>query len=164
MGKIVLNYENKEWNFKMEYKTLNIKGAILSQNQLENYLEKIASDHNLTNYSDKSTYPIPRLKENLELITEVYQLLNEHIKLKIPIHPAGEWILDNYYVIDETAKSIKNTLTLKKYKNFLGIANGTYQGFARVYVLASEIVNYSDNQIDGKNLSQLLQAYQKRKL
>ena len=147
----------------MEYKTLNIKGAILSQNQLENYLEKIASDHNLTNYSDKSTYPIPRLKENLELITEVYQLLNEHIKLKIPIHPAGEWILDNYYVIDETAKSIKNTLTLKKYKNFLGIANGTYQGFARVYVLASEIVNYSDNQIDGKNLSQLLQAYQKKK-
>ncbi len=147
----------------MEYKVLNGKGAILGQSQLENYLEKIASDHNLKNCSDKNTYPIPRLKENFELITQVYQLLNEHIKLKLPIHPAGEWILDNYYIIDETVKSIKSELTPKKYARFLGLVNGTYAGFARIYVLASEIVNYTDNKIDGKSLSTYLQAYQKKK-
>lgn len=147
----------------MEYKTLSMKGTILNQNQLENYLETIATDHNLQNTSSKNTYPIPRLKENFEVITEVYQLLNEHIKLKIPIHPAGEWILDNYYVIDQTVKNIKQDLSLRKYTHFLGLANGTYKGFARIYVTASEIVNYTNNKIDGKTLSQLLQAYQRKK-
>ena len=90
----------------MQYRNLMIKGAILGKSQLEDYLEKEASSHNLQNYSDKNTYPIPRLKENFEIISDVYNLLNEHAKLKIPIHPAGEWILDNYYVIDETVKNI----------------------------------------------------------
>ena len=39
----------------MQYKTLMIKGAILGKNQLENYLEKVASSHNLQNFSDKET-------------------------------------------------------------------------------------------------------------
>ena len=51
----------------MEYRTLNVKGAVLSQSQLERYLEIIASDHNLKPNSNKNTYPIPRLKENFEL-------------------------------------------------------------------------------------------------
>ena len=137
----------------MEYKILSGKGAILGQNELEDYLEKMASNHSLKNNSDKNTYPIPRLKENFEIITQVYNLLNEHIKLKIPIHPAGEWILDNYYVIDETVKSIKLNLSLKKYTEFIGIDSGADSGFARIYVLANEIVNYSDNKIDKKALN-----------
>ena len=147
----------------MEYKILSGKGAILGQNELEDYLEKMASSHSLKNSSNKNTYPIPRLKENFEIITQVYNLLNEHIKLKIPIHPAGEWILDNYYVIEEAVKSIKLELTLKKYTEFVGIDNGADSGFARIYVLASEIINYSDNKIDGKILNSCLKAYQKKK-
>lgn len=145
------------------YRMLNTKGAVLDKYQLESYLEKLASDHVLKEKSDKSTYPIPRMQENFVAITETYNLLNEHIKLKIPIHPAGEWLLDNYYIIDETVKSIEKNLPLKKYKNFLGIANGVNYGFARIYVLANEIVSYTDCKIDGKLLSDLLRSYQEKK-
>ena len=147
----------------MNYKILNIKGALLDTQQLEDYLRKIASGHVLQDKSNKYTYPIPRLKESFEFITEVYNLLNEHIKLKLPIHPAGEWILDNFYIIDETVKTVTKELTLKKYTNFLGIANGPYAGFARIYVLASEIVAYTDGKINGKNLEVLLKAYEDKK-
>ncbi len=147
----------------MEYRNLNIKGAVLNDDQLQNYLEKIASDHVLKDTSDKDTYPIPKLKENYEVIKEIYNLLNEHIKIGIPIHPAGEWLLDNFYIIEETIKTIIKELPLKKYTSFLGISNGMYKGFARVYVLASEIVAYTDNRIDGKNISNLLNSYQKKK-
>ena len=145
------------------YKILSIKGAVLDKYQLEKYLEKLASDHILKEKSDKNTYPIPRMQENFVAITEVYNLLNEHIKLKIPIHPAGEWLLDNYYIIEETVKNIEKELTLKKYRNFLGIANGTNYGFARIYVLAEEIVSYTDGNIDGRPLTDLLRAYQEKK-
>ena len=145
------------------YKILSTKGAVLDKCQLEAYLEKLASDHILKEKSDKNTYPIPRMLDNFEVITMVYNVLNEHIKLKIPIHPAGEWLLDNYYVIEETVKSIEKELTLKKYTNFLGIANGANYGFARIYVLATEIVSYTDSNIDGKLLTDLLKSYQEKK-
>ena len=146
-----------------EKRRLNIKGAILDKNQLDSYLEKISSDHILQEKSNKDTYPIPRLKEDFEVIKEVYKLLNEHLEIGIPIHPAGEWILDNLYIIEEAIKNICKELTLKKYTNFLGIANGRYEGFARIYVLAGEMVAYTDGKINGENLKQMLMAYQNKK-
>jgi len=146
-----------------EYKILNIKGVLLDKNQLENYLAKLASDNVLKNKSDKNTYPIPRMKENFEYITNVYNTLTEHIKLGIPIHPAGEWVLDNYYIIEKTVKTILKDMPLKKYISLIGLDNGNYKGFARIYVLASEIVAYTDAVIDRNSLSSLLQAYQSKK-
>ena len=78
-------------------------------------------------------------------------------------HPAGEWLLDNFYIIEETVKQIQKELTLKKYMNFLGIANGKYKGFARIYVLAAEIVAYTDNKIDKEDLEDYLTSYQEKK-
>ena len=145
-----------------EYRILNINGAVLNKNQLENYMQKIASDHILKNKSDKNTYPVPRVKENYEFISMVYNLLNEHLKNNIPIHPAGEWVLDNFYIIEKTVKTIVKDLSLKKYINFLGISNGNYKGFARIYVLACEIIAYTDAKIESNILSNLLKSYQNK--
>lgn len=144
-------------------KVLKINGIALDKKQLCNHLEKIASGHNLVNKSDKQTYPIPHLKESFNVIKEVYNLLNEHLKLGIGIHPAGEWLLDNLYIIEETVKQIEKELTLKKYINFVGIANGEYKGFARIYVLASNIVAFTDNKIERKVLEDYLKSYQENK-
>ena len=133
-------------------KILKINGTVLDKSQLEKHLQKIAADHNLVNKSEKDTYPVPHMIENFKAIQEVYKLLNEHLKLGISIHPAGEWLLDNLYIIEETVKQIEKELTLKKYTNFIGIANGPYKGFARIYVLASEIVAYTNNKIQRKDL------------
>ncbi|MDR0979423.1 MAG: hypothetical protein LBL91_05855 [Lachnospiraceae bacterium] len=148
---------------KKVYKFLNIKGAVLDKNQLEKYMEKIAAEHNLQSFSNSKTYPVSRLKDNFKFISKTYSVLNEHVKLGIGIYPAGEWLLDNYYIIDETVKTVIKEITPKKYKSFLGIANGPYRGYARVYVLASEIVAYSDNKIDYENLKFAILAYQKNK-
>ena len=144
-------------------KILKIDGTILDKKQLENHLQKIASNHNLMNKPSKETYPIPQLIENYETIKIVYHLLNEHVKLGITTHPAGEWLLDNFYIIEETVKQIQKELTLKKYMNFLGIANGKYKGFARIYVLAGEIVAYTDNKIEKEDLEDYLASYQEKK-
>jgi len=146
-----------------EYKSLSIKGALLDKEQLGRYLEKMASDQDSMPESHKDTYPMERVKENFEVITQVYALLNEHVRLGIPIHPAGEWILDNYYVIEEVSKMISKELTLRKYVSLPGIANGSFKGFARVYVLASQIVAYTDAKIDANHLAFFLQSYQTKK-
>ena len=144
-------------------KILKINGTPLDKQQLEVHLQKIATNHNLTEKSQKNTYPVPHLLESFRTIQEVYNLLNKHLKLGISIHPAGEWLLDNLYIIEESVKQIEKELTLKKYQNFVGIANGQYQGFARIYVLASEIVAYTDNNIEPQNLEDYLASYQTKK-
>lgn len=98
-----------------EEKVLKINGTMLDKKQLENHLQKIASNHNIKNKSKKETYPVPHMIENFRTIETVYQLLNEHLKLGISIHPAGEWLLDNFYIIEQTVKQIQKELTLKKY-------------------------------------------------
>ena len=77
---------------------------MLEKAQLQKHLEKIASSQSITTKSQKDTYPVPGLLENFKTIEEVYNLLNEHLKLGINIHPAGEWLLDNFYIIEETVK------------------------------------------------------------
>ena len=144
-------------------KILKIDGTILDKKQLENHLQKIASNHNLMNKPSKETYPIPQLIENYETIKMVYNLLNEHVKIGMATHPAGEWLLDNFYIIEKTVKQIQKELTLKKYMNFLGIGNGKYKGFARIYVLAAEIVAYTDNKIQKEDLEDYLSSYQEKK-
>ena len=146
-----------------KYQKLDIEGAILDEEQLKKHMEKIAIQHTLKSKSDKNTYPIPQMLTNYGLIKRTYNLLNEHIKLGINIHPAGEWILDNFYIVEESVRQIEKEITLKKYTNFVGIQNGKYTGFARIYVLANEIVAYTDNRITGENLEKYLQAYQTKK-
>ena len=141
-----------------------MKGALLDKNQLQIYFEKMASEHILQKESYKDTYPIPRLKNNFEQITKTYDLLNQHLKLGMNIHPAGEWLLDNYYVIEEVYKTIKKEMNLKKYVHFVGISNGEYRGFARAYVVAAEMVAYTEGNIDRDRLKELMNAYQNKKI
>ena len=110
--------------------------------------------------TNKNTYPIPQMLDNYAIIKNVYNLLNEHIKLGISIHPAGEWILDNFYIIEETVKQIQKEITLKKYKNFPIIENEKYAGYARIYALAIEIAISTDNAITSEKLEKYLQVYQ----
>ena len=145
------------------YRQLWVEGALLNKQELYSYLEKTSASHVISSKSDRNTYPIPRMMENYMVIKEVYNLLNEHVKNKVQIHPAGEWLLDNYYAIEEVVKSIEKEMTIKKYKKFVGISKGKYQGFARIYVLASQIVNYTENKINREVLEESLKAYQTKK-
>ena len=143
---------------------LNIKGTNLELGQLDRYLKQIAEEHVIAKQSDSSTFPIRNLKDNFNNILRTYELLNEHLKLGIKIHSAGEWILDNFYVIEETVQNIKKSLSIKQYTKLPGIASGKYQGFARIYVLASEIVAFSDETITEEKIANAIYSYQTRKI
>lgn len=148
---------------KANYRYLNIKGAVLDNYQLEKYMEKIATSHDVELTSSIATYPIPRLKDNYRFIEKTYNLLNKHIKMGINLYPAGEWLLDNFYIIEETFKTVCKEMTIAKYKKLPVITTGMYKGFSRIYVVASEIVAYTDNKINDEILNLAISAYQRRK-
>ena len=146
------------------YHILNAKETVLDKKQLKDYLTKLAADNVIKETSDINTYPIPRVLDNFEYISLIYTLLNEHVKLGIPIHPAGEWLLDNYYLIESTVRIIQKDLTKEKYKKFPRIATGNFAGFARIYVLSNEIVMNTDGRIEEDEIKEYLMAYQTQKI
>ena len=147
-----------------KYNKLNIRGTLLDRNQFAKHIEKTASEHSIKSFSKKDTFPIPNLIQDYKFILETYNLLTKHLKLGIKIHSAGEWILDNFYIIEETVKTLQKELTLKKYKNMIGLSNDSYFGFARSYVLAEEIIAFSDCKIDRELIDIALNAYQRKKI
>ena len=60
---------------RSKYRYLNIKGTVLDNYQLQNYMEKIAASHEIKRSSDLKTYPVFRLKENFKFIEKTYQVL-----------------------------------------------------------------------------------------
>ena len=148
---------------KQANKILNIKGVVLDNEQLQNYMEKNAINDNINPKSNMNTYPIYRVLENFKFIEKTYNLLTEAIKQEIDIYPAGEWLLDNFYIVDETVKKVSKEIGIKRYKALPGIAEGNYKGFARIYVIAAEIVAYTDCKITEDTLNLALTAYQRRR-
>lgn len=146
-----------------KYKVLKSNEIYLNKDQLENYIERLSIEQIVDRKSKKQTYPVYQLRENFNYITKVYELLNENIKQEIVIHPAGEWLLDNYYIIEENYKTILKDLTIKQYTNLPGLVNGNYKGIARIYILANEIVKYTNNQINKDIIERVLKTYQKNK-
>ena len=146
------------------YQMLNkVEKIALDKKTLKEYLEKLASDNVIKEKSNIDTYPVPRVIENFKYISLIYTLLNEHIKLGIAIHPAGEWLLDNYYLIENTVRTIQKDLSKTKYEELPKISNGSFSGFARIYVLSHEIVMNTDGRINGEELKEYIEAYQKQK-
>ena len=153
-------------------KYLNISNTILSKDNINRYLEKLSAQSVVTKYSLKATYPKDRIKDNFEYISLIYTLLVKHAKLKIPIHPAGEWLLDNFYIIEKNVKSVLQTLKLKKYCELPSLAEissregKTYYesiGFPRVYFFVNDIVSFTDANFDQKDLEDFIMSYQKNK-
>ena len=148
----------REWDFFM-YQMLNkVEKIALDKKTLKEYLEKLASDNVIKEKSNIDTYPVPRVIENFKYISLIYTLLNEHIKLGIAIHPAGEWLLDNYYLIENTVRTIQKDLSKTKYEELPKISNGSFSGFARIYVLSHEIVMNTDGRINGEELKEYIEA------
>ena len=76
------------------------------------------------------------------------------------IAPAGEWLLDNFYLIEEQIRTAKRHLPEGYSRELPRLRNGPSAGLPRVYDLALEIIAHGDGRVDPENLSRFVAAYQ----
>ena len=126
---------------------------------MENYAKKIAIEHKITGKAISETFPIKRLIEDFKIISIANKVLNECITLDVAIPPSGEWLLDNFYLIEEQVNSTKNELKENEYLKLPSI-----NGMARNLILAKELVNFTDGNITTVNIENFLNAYQTKKV
>jgi cellobiose phosphorylase len=76
------------------------------------------------------------------------------------ITPAAEWLLDNFYLIEEQIQMARRHLPRGYSRELPQLAEGPYAGLPRVYGIVLELISHVDAQIDLAPLSTFISAYQ----
>ncbi|MFH1143632.1 MAG: cyclic beta 1-2 glucan synthetase, partial [Candidatus Eisenbacteria bacterium] len=103
---------------------------------------------------------LPRLAENERVLIATRNLLTEAVKTKRRITPAGEWLLDNFYLIEEHVRTARRHLPKGYSRQLPSLLGGPSAGFPRVYDIALETISHGDGRVDPENLSSFVAAYQ----
>ncbi|MBV9986929.1 MAG: cyclic beta 1-2 glucan synthetase [Chitinophagaceae bacterium] len=136
-----------------------LRAELFSAAQIEGYARKLAKSHTLIS-AKPSEQLLKRLAENETALLEVQSLLTESVKSNHRIVPAGEWLLDNFYLIEEQIYTGKKHLPKGYSKGLPQLQKGASAGLPRVYDIAIEIISHSDGRVDLSNLTGFVNAYQ----
>jgi len=148
------------WNKIVEEQPL--RAELFSIEQFKNHAKKLAQGH-LVSYKKGRNKLLIRLKNNEKMLAEVYELLNDAGKSKRKISPAGEWLLDNYYLIEEQIRLAQKHLPEKYIRQLPYLLQGPLAGYPRVYAIAMDFVSHSDGRLDSQRLLEFVTAYQSLK-
>src|SRR4051794_4894851 len=77
-----------------------------------------------------------RLAANEDLLAATCTLLTTAVKANRRITPAGEWLLDNFYLIEEQIRTAKRHLPKGYSRELPRLASGVSAGLPRVYHIA----------------------------
>lgn len=139
---------------------LNIRYASLTVEELEKRAKRMAQDHTVSVKRNVLNWPITRMNDNYDLILSLYKSLNEDVNQKRSIPPAAEWLLDNFYVIEEQVKGVRGALTKKNYYKLPVLKRGPFKGYTRIFAIAIEFISMVDGQVEESTLLKYLEAYQ----
>ena len=142
---------------------LPLRSELFSANQMEQHGRILADVHQLKPGRHRD-HLLARLAGNERLLLEVYYLLTEDVKVDRRITPAGEWLLDNFYLIEEQIRTAKQHLPKGYSLELPRLLNGPSAGLPRVYDIALETISHGDGRVDPENLGSFVAAYQSVKI
>ncbi|MEO8771153.1 MAG: glucoamylase family protein, partial [Ferruginibacter sp.] len=103
---------------------------------------------------------LKRLAENEKILLEVHAILTETIKNNNRVVPAAEWLLDNFYLIEEQIYTGKKHLPKGYSVGLPRLLKGPSAGLPRIYDIAVEIISHSDGHVNINNLTRFVSGYQ----
>jgi cyclic beta-1,2-glucan synthetase len=136
-----------------------LRSELLSASQMEQHGKSLAATHTLsTGHTPEQL--LARLSDNESVLLNVRELLTEAVKGNRRITPAGEWLLDNFYLIEEQIRTAKRHLPKGYSRGLPRLKKGPSTGLPRVYDIALETISHGDGRVDPDGLSSFVAAYQ----
>ena len=136
-----------------------LRSELFSSEQMEQHGKTLARLHAVSTEHEPDPL-LSRLAENEAVLLEVRNLVAEAVKGSRRITPAGEWLLDNFYLIEEQIRMAKRHLPKGYSRELPRLGNGPSTGLPRVYDIALEIISHGDGRVDPESLSAFVAAYQ----
>ncbi len=136
-----------------------LRAELFSSDQMQQHGKALADSHKL-GPGGVPNQLLTRLAGNEAVLIGARNLLMEAVKADRRIVPAGEWLLDNFYLIEEQIRTARRHLPKGYSRELPRLLNGPSAGLPRVYDIALEIISHGDGRADPESLSSFVAAYQ----
>jgi cyclic beta-1,2-glucan synthetase len=136
-----------------------LRAELFSTDQMEQHGVRLASAHRLApgRLPDRL---LSRLAANEGVLIETCDRLTAAVAANHRITPASEWLLDNFYLVEEQIRTARRHLPKGYSRELPGLAEGASAGLPRVYDIALETIAHGDGRVDPESLSRFVAAYQ----
>ncbi|MGH7180251.1 MAG: hypothetical protein ACREJC_22930, partial [Tepidisphaeraceae bacterium] len=136
-----------------------LRAELFSGDQLEQHAKALAGWHELEKHRGADRL-LPRLDENEQVLLRCYELVSTAVDQERRIAPAGEWLLDNFYLIEEQIRTARKHLPRGYSRELPRLVNGPQASYPRAYDIALELISHIDGRVDAESLSNFVAAYQ----
>ena len=136
-----------------------LRQQLLTAEQMELHGKALARAHRV----DRRPRPdllLKRLKENEILLDHASALLTRMVQGEVRVTPAGEWLLDNFYLVQEQIRIARRHLPKGYSRELPSLSHGPSANLPRVYDLAMEAIAHGDGRVDAETMSRFVAAYQ----
>lgn len=134
------------------------RSELFNSDQMIQHSPALARSHKLSNKKITDRL-LPRLADNAQILLQVRQSLTKAIKQDYQMSPAGEWLLDNFYLIEEQIRLAKKHLPKGYSEGLPQLQEGTSAGLPRVYDIVLELISHSDGKIDEESIGDFIKSY-----
>ncbi|MDZ4191513.1 MAG: glucoamylase family protein [Pseudomonas sp.] len=141
-----------------EYEAV-LRSELFSAEQMANHGVELAHQHRLSQYTTSDAL-LERLTENARVLASSCQAMTVATLSSQRATPAAEWLLDNFYLIEEQIRTAQKHLPRGYCRELPGLSHGPSSTLPRVYDIALETISHGDGRVDSESLGRFITAYQ----
>src|SRR2546426_3895057 len=138
-----------------------IRAELFGIERLEQHAESLAAAQGVMRRSGRGRRLLQRGEHNGRVLRDSYRVIANAIRQERAIVPAAEWFVDNFHVVDEQLREIRDDLPPGFYRELPKLAEGPLAGDPRVYGIAWAFVAHTDSRFDPEMLQRFVHAYQR---
>jgi cyclic beta-1,2-glucan synthetase len=137
-----------------------LREEIFSIERLEQHARTLASAQPIGSIPGFGRSLATRLRSNEKVLLAAYRSIARAVDEGRSITPAAEWVLDNYHVVEEQIREIREDLPPQFYRQLPKLVGGPFAGFPRVFGIAWAFVAHTDSRFEPETLRRFVRAYQ----
>ncbi|HEV8112325.1 MAG TPA: glucoamylase family protein [Planctomycetota bacterium] len=138
-----------------------IRGEVLGVERLEQTAHDLATSHRLGLPGRRRHPLLARLEDNGRVLRACHRAIAAAVREERSITPAAEWLVDNFHIVEEQWRQIREDLPPAFYRQLPVLADGPLVGYPRVYALAWAFIEHTDSRVDVENLRRFVLSYQR---
>jgi cyclic beta-1,2-glucan synthetase len=139
-----------------------IRSELWGVERLEQHAAGLAASQRVRPGERRGRQLAARVGDNGRVLLASYRAIAEAMRDERAITPAAEWLVDNFHLVEEQVREIREDLPPGFYRELPKLANGPYAAYPRVYALAYELVAHTDSLFDAEVLRRFIAAFQAR--
>ncbi|MEX2027709.1 MAG: hypothetical protein WEH44_10410, partial [Pirellulaceae bacterium] len=133
-----------------------LRGEAFGAEHLHQHARQLAQSQRLDKSPRKDRRFVARFGDNADYLRAAYEEIAAAVGQGEALTAEAEWLLDNYYIVEEQLREIRDDLPQRYYWELPKLESGE----PRVYALALELVLHTDSALDEETIVRFVDEFQ----